>query len=155
MLIAKLSEVVEDVLASDEFKSILARVLEKHLGSQLSTAKLDHLDPDKIRASADTVVEMGADANTTPEGLAWHFRQKLSRRPNSQESMEDLAAIFDELLKSGTSGQAILMLLKDRGRSAEPIWEFLKRITPATSKSQTIAARERALETRRKLAARG
>ncbi len=154
MILEAISRVVEDVLSSDEFKGMLERRLLAYFQSINHTPNLNLDHPSK----AETITEVPPNYNHTPEGLAWNFRQKLARRPNSGESLEDCTAWMADLVKGGVSPETILNTLKDRGRSAETIWDFVKRFpaakNTASMKAAADAARARYAETVAKIAAR-
>lgn len=154
MLLDKLSRAVEDLLSSDEFKGLLERKLLEIFGN-LSQAQLK-ID-EQNQSSTDTVV-MPQDWNLTPDGLAFNFRSRLSRRPNSQEGLSDVTAQFEDLIRQGFKPELILEAIKVRGRSAVPIWEFVKQLTTKPEIKSVVtseASRQRALETLAKLQARG
>lgn len=152
MILEAINRVVEEVLSSDEFK----RLLERHLLNYLQS--INHSSLNLEPTKAETIIEIPDDYNRTPEGLAWHFRQKLARRPNSGESLEDCTGWMADLIKGGISAATILKTLKERGRSTEPIWDFVKRFSSAQNtssiKAAADAARARYAETVAKIAAR-
>lgn len=145
-MIERIEAMIHEILQSREFKDLIyIKVLEK-FGPELAKTLPADIQPE---GSAETVT--GLDAMLTPDGLSWLFRSKLSRRPNSQESLPDLAAQFQSLIKSGVPAEKIKQALIDRGRDTEPIWKFIERfsewIVAAKKKS---GMEDRAAETRRK-----
>ncbi len=120
-MVGKIEKMMLELVESQEFRSLLTAAVLRHFGADLS-----EVPNDDDESTKETLPE-NPNTNLTPEGLGWHFRQKLARRPNSQESLEDCTAHFAALLAKGVSPEMVLEKLKGRGRHVEPIWDFLKR----------------------------
>jgi hypothetical protein len=76
------------------------------------------------------------------------FRSKLLRRPNSSEDIDSVAGHMQSLINEGVPPQLILDTMVKRGRSAEAVWDFRKRVltafketTPAPSHYDKVAAK--------------
>lgn len=151
-MVGKILDAITEVIDSPEFRELLTRVVLAKYGPELAKAA-EEADEE---SSKDTVVVTLAptDANLTPEGLAWHFRSKLSRRPNSQEETVSVAAHMQALITRGVMARAILEMLVKRGRSPEPIWKFIERFKDDVVKTDKLAGMvERAQATKQKLEA--
>ncbi len=123
---------------SHEFKNLLYLKTLEHFGPEL-----------KALESAETIVET-PPSNLTPADLAWHFVQKLRRRPYSTEDLVSLIGHMEDLVSKGVPAGKILEVLNKRGKSTEAMWEFKKRFDSLVQKEKPIQTMlERAEETRR------
>lgn len=135
MLADQVTEVISEVVASHEFRDMVLRVAMAKFGPKLA------------EVADESVKETIVDNNLTPDGLAWNFQQKLTRRPNSQEDIVSISAYMADMIQGGISGERILEVLKTRGRHVETIWDFLKRVRAATPvKTNDAIARAQELQ---------
>jgi hypothetical protein len=144
-MIDKIESLIHEILESAEFKNLVyLKVLEK-FGSPLAEVK------DESMTDTAPGFQFGS-VNETPEGLAWMFRSKLNRRPNSQEDLASVTAQMECLIGRGIPAKKIADTLRQMGKFTEPIWRFVERFkdeVKATEKTQSMA--ERAAETKRRL----
>ncbi len=143
-MVGKILDALLEVIDGPEFRELLTRTVLAKYGPELEKLAAE--------SSKDTIVDPQpqTNANLTAEGLAWHFQSKLTRRPNSQEGVADLAAQMQALL-ARLPGETILNVLMQRGRSPEPIWKFIERFKEDVGKSDKRAAMvARVEETRKK-----
>lgn len=114
---------IDEALESPEFRTTLSRAILRRLQDIVP----NHVE--EAPAVAETVVD--ENTNYTAEGLAFHFRSRLARRPNAQEELESVTGFMQELIGAGIKGHTIYEALKNRGKSTEPIWAFCARMHAA------------------------
>lgn len=144
MVVDQVAEVIKEVVASHEFHELILRKVLEKFGPKLAEVVVAELP-------LATAVN-GLASNFTPEGLAWHYQQKLSRRPFNGEDMVSLAGQFEDLIKGGIPGERIFELLKKRGRGAQFIIDFCKSVRAACPVIVGPSAAERAADTARRIA---
>lgn len=115
-------QAIDDALASPEFRASIARSILTRLTDIMPEFVDDEVPP-------TLVVKNGVD-NFSPHSLAFFFQSALNRRPASDEDIYSLTAHMEEATKT-VPGELIHKMLKDRGRSPEKLWVFLKRVTDA------------------------
>jgi len=112
---------INEALDSAEFRALLSRKLYEKIAPKIEQ---------EGEATKETVAfhPRGVDAS----GCAWLFRQKLDRYPFSTESEHDLAGHMRDLVDKGATYDTIHMVLTRRGKSAETIFDFKKRVLALT-----------------------
>lgn len=128
MLHDQVMSAINEALDSAEFRAVLAKAIYDRIAPRLP--------PDEDESTKDTVT--GIECNFTPNGLAWTYRQKLARRPSSGEDEFTVAAHMNDLIAAGIPGTLIYDTLVKRGKSAEAIWEFKKRVQAAHKEAKPV-----------------
>lgn len=141
MLADQIERVIQKVIASHEFKELVTRTALEMFGPKLADLPAE---PEEKRVNGI--------ANCSPEGLAVAFHGKLSRRPWKGEDLFSLAGQFDDLIKQGIPGQRILDMLNQKGRNAEFIVDFCKRVRSSCPVKVGPSAAERAAATAKRIA---
>lgn len=116
-------EAINEALDSVEFRAVIARKIFDKVSPKLPSEPED-------QSMVETLT--GLDANFGAVGLANLFHSKLlGRRPTSQEDLPSLVGFMQSMINEGIKGKLIFDTIQARGRNAESIWDFRKRVYAA------------------------